>query len=80
MSALTNRRTAWNVAETIRRSFFLGDSAHVDMKGFNSHLREARVLAMAESIVTYGDDRAAALMPTPDAGEVAEAKALATAA
>lgn len=81
MSALTERRAAWNAAEAFRGKFFIGNTADPNQGAINEHNREKRILAVAESIRDHGSDcQGVMTFPEPmDFNEQAEARALAVA-
>lgn len=78
MSELTERRAAWDALEAARRTLFLGNGAEVNMGAFNAHIREGRILTIAEAIVSTGQNTAV-LSPGPDESDVTAARALAAA-
>ncbi|HMM38197.1 MAG TPA: hypothetical protein PKB11_05515 [Desulfovibrio sp.] len=78
MSELTDRRAAWNTLEAARRTLFLGNSTEPDLSALHAHTREGRILDMAESIASTGQNMVW-LCPGPDERDVADARALAAA-
>lgn len=78
MSELTDRRAAWNTLEAGRRHFFQNNGAEPNLTAFNAHVREGRILDMAEAIASTGQNTAW-LCPGPDQKEVWDAEALAAA-
>jgi hypothetical protein len=81
MSALTERRAAWDAAEAFRSKFFIGNTADPNQGAINAHNREKRVLLVAESIRDYGNDGQGVMKFSEpmDFNEQAEARALAEA-
>jgi len=81
MSALTERRAAWDAAEAFRAEFFKGRTAEPNQGAINAHERERRILTVAESIRDHGSDGPGVMSFSEpmDVNEQAEAQALAVA-
>lgn len=80
MSALTDRRAAWDALESARAHFAaVHDDLAVNAPAVAAHRRERDVILLAEAITATGSWDAMTTTTPPDAGMVAEAVALAAA-